>query len=111
MSHCGCSRKSNPRPDSSTRGHGRTFRTSTRADCGHLSIRGTRTLHISEHGKILADDDKVLLLYNGKYLNTTPTAIMLCRIDVADIPIEELSRRLGQIFWKDYNATESGCTT
>ena len=43
----GCSLKSDPRPDSSTRGHGRGFRPSTRADRGHLSIQGTRTLHIS----------------------------------------------------------------
>ena len=33
-------------------------------------------------------------MYNGKYPNTISIAIVVCKIDLADIPIEELLRRL-----------------
>ena len=42
----------------------------------------------------LADDDNALRVYNGKYSNTISIAIVVCKIDVADILIEELLRRL-----------------
>ena len=44
----------------------------------------------------LADDDNALRVYNGKYSNTISTAIVVCKIDVADILIEELLRRLAE---------------
>ena len=59
--------------------------------------------------QILANDDKVLQVYNGKYPNTLQVAIVVCKVHVADIPIKELLDD-SQSSWKNYDAMESDCT-